>query len=82
MDKEEKTTKTLQEVLAGIPHRLLGGREDLPLAGLSFDSRAVVPSGAFVAIEGTAGTTILIRRSAQGLVRWCCARRPGSCIPV
>lgn len=50
MDKEEKTTKTLQEVLAGIPHRLLGGREDLPLAGLSFDSRAVVPSGAFVAI--------------------------------
>ena len=54
MDKEEKTTKTLQEVLAGIPHRLLGGREDLPLAGLSFDSRAVVPSGAFVAIEGTA----------------------------
>ena len=54
MDKEEKTIKTLQEVLAGIPHRLLGGREDLPLAGLSFDSRAVVPSGAFVAIEGTA----------------------------
>lgn len=44
--------KTLREILRGIPHRILAGGADVPVPGLSFDSRAVESGCVFVAIEG------------------------------
>ena len=74
--------KTLQKVLEGIPCRILAGGEDVPVVGLSFDSRAVPPGGVFTAIEGTeadghdyidkaidGGASVVVLRKAPRVLR-------------
>jgi UDP-N-acetylmuramoyl-L-alanyl-D-glutamate--2,6-diaminopimelate ligase len=48
----KKLMTTLRKLLAGVAVLRADGPLDLPIAGLAYDSRKVVPGGLFVAIKG------------------------------